>query len=295
MKKSIKRIFAVVLAMAICLAIMPVTFAASCRGDVDGDGRTNSGDALLILRHVVGYTIDNFDYYRADLNNDGSLNASDALRVLQIAVGLDDPTTYSKNEVIKFYSDALDSTAMNDVTVLYQTHYISTMVNDDDPSEVWEFDEYDDMVDDFIDGYDDVGYSIYEFCPAANIDPSLVESATITWDDDGYYFVEITLVEDYADYDDYVPYTTYPYLINYADCTISGFENYFTYDGTAYFPGSKIKAVVVNGELGEIIVEIPFELHMNLEHYEEYWYFDATETGKIVDVYTFAELGGILY
>ena len=290
MKKSIKRIFAVVLAMAICLAIMPVTFAASCRGDVDGDGRTNSGDALLILRHVVGYTIDNFDYYRADLNNDGSLNASDALRVLQIAVGLDDPTTYSKNEVIKFYSDALDSVAMKDITVLYESRYNSRMVNDDDPSESWVFDESNEMLEDtFVDGYDDVGYSIYEFCPAANIDPSLVESATITWDDDGYYFVEITLVEDYADYDDYVPYTTYPYLLNYADCTISGFENYFTYDGTAYFPGSKITAIIVEGELSSLTIEIPFELHMNLEHYEEYWYFDVTEVGTVMDVYTFCD------
>lgn len=286
MKKTIKRIFAVVLAMAICLAIMPVTFAAGCRGDVDGSGRTNSGDALLILRKVVGYTDSEFNAYRADLNNDGTINSSDALRVLQIAVGLDDPTTYSKNEIIKFYSDALDSAATGDVEIFYQTWYQSKMVNDNDSTDYVDFDESSVLEDVFHDGYSELGWDLYEFCPNANIDPSLVESARIE-NRNGLYYVFITLVADTADDEEYIPRNIYPYTLNYADCTVSGLDDYYVTDATASFPASEIMAIIADGELSEIMVTIPFEMHMNLRAYEGSSTLRVTEKGEVTDVYTF--------
>lgn len=288
MKNSIKRFFAVILAVAVCFAVMPLSFAAGIRGDVNKDGKTNSADALLILRKAVGYNDSEFDVYRADLNNDGAINATDALRVLQIAVGSDNPTGYSKNEALRYYADAFDSIAMSKVGVIYQTSYVSKMVNDDDSSDFVEFDEQtDEWLVEFENGYDESDYSIFEFCPDTNIDPNLVKSAKITKQNASTYVVKIVLVEDVADDEDCVPNKIYPYLLNYADCTVSGFEEYFVADATASFPASEITAVVEDGCLKKLTVDIPFEMHMNLEHgyYDEY--VDVTEKGHVVDTYVF--------
>ena len=58
------------------------------KGDIDGDGKINSSDALQILKHSVGselLTEENFKC--ADVDSDGVVNSSDALLVLQYAVG----------------------------------------------------------------------------------------------------------------------------------------------------------------------------------------------------------------
>ncbi len=55
------------------------------RGDVNGDGKTNSSDALRILQYSVG-KITEIDKAYADANHDGKINASDALIALQISV-----------------------------------------------------------------------------------------------------------------------------------------------------------------------------------------------------------------
>ena len=99
-----KKILSLLLAIILCMSVMPSAMAAGSgavlRGDVNGDGKTNSTDALLILRKAVGFNDGECDAYRADLNNDGAVNATDALRVLQIAVGSDNPTGYTKNEAL---------------------------------------------------------------------------------------------------------------------------------------------------------------------------------------------------
>ena len=57
------------------------------RGDVNGDMRVDTADALMILRYSVGL-IDEIDYDAADMNRDGVVNTADALRILRIAVGI---------------------------------------------------------------------------------------------------------------------------------------------------------------------------------------------------------------
>ncbi len=288
MKTLLKNFFAVVLAVAICLAVMPVTFAAGVRGDVNNDGKTNSTDALLILRASVGLVDKEFDKYRADLNNDGTVNSSDALRVLQISVGLDNPTAYSKNEALKFYADAFDSVAKGKVKVSYQSRYVSKAVNDKNSKDFVEFDEQSDkLVLNFENGYDKSGESVFDFCPDTRIDPSLVKSATITKKDASTYTVKIVLVADKADSKDYIPRKTYPYLLNYADCTVSGFEGYFVTNATASFPGSEITAVVKDGCLKELTVAVPFEMKMHLSSEDRKSALDVTEKGTVTDVYNF--------
>lgn len=60
----------------------------SSLGDVNGDGKINSADALLVLRHSVGSTTLSAEQKkRADVTGDGSINSQDALKILQFAVG----------------------------------------------------------------------------------------------------------------------------------------------------------------------------------------------------------------
>ena len=288
MKTSIKRIFAVILAVVICFAVMPATFAAGVRGDANNDGKTNSSDALLILRHAVGYADKEFDKKRADLNNDGVVNSSDALRVLQISVGLDNPTSYSKNEAIQFYADAFDSLAKGKVNVSYKSRYVSKAVNDKNNKDYVETDEYgDELAVTYENGYNNAMGFISEFCPDARIDPNLVKSATVTKKDASTYTVKITMVADTADSKNYIPHKIYPYLLNYADCSVSAFDNYYVTSGTASFPASEITAVVKDGYLKELTVSVPFEMKMHLSSEDKKTTKDVTEKGTVTDVYSF--------
>ncbi len=58
-------------------------------GDLTGDGRLSSEDALKVLQYSVGLvTFDANQKSLADMNSDGKINSSDALFILQKAVGL---------------------------------------------------------------------------------------------------------------------------------------------------------------------------------------------------------------
>ncbi len=63
------------------------TAATALRGDLDGDGEPSVGDAIMILRIVVG--LDDDDAC-ADANLNGSTDVGDAIKVLRCVVGLDD-------------------------------------------------------------------------------------------------------------------------------------------------------------------------------------------------------------
>lgn len=57
-------------------------------GDVNGDGKTNSSDALIILRYIVGLiAFDSQEGLLADVNKDNKINTFDALLILQYVVG----------------------------------------------------------------------------------------------------------------------------------------------------------------------------------------------------------------
>jgi len=55
-------------------------------GDMDSDGDATVGDAIKILRMVVG--LDSYSQ-RADVNQSGDADVGDAIKVLRCVVGLD--------------------------------------------------------------------------------------------------------------------------------------------------------------------------------------------------------------
>ena len=51
-------------------------------GDVNGDGKINSDDALLIARYILGDKLSNFSVNAADVNHDNKIKMSDAMLIL---------------------------------------------------------------------------------------------------------------------------------------------------------------------------------------------------------------------
>lgn len=59
------------------------------KGDLNGDNKINSTDALLVLKASVGeITLTQDQKSVADVNKDGKINSTDALMILQFATGL---------------------------------------------------------------------------------------------------------------------------------------------------------------------------------------------------------------
>lgn len=64
-------------------------FAVEGIGDLDGNGKLDSGDALAILQYVTNpIGLSSLQLQLADMNGDGKVNSLDALIVLQISVGI---------------------------------------------------------------------------------------------------------------------------------------------------------------------------------------------------------------
>lgn len=62
------------------------------KGDVNGDGKIGSNDAILALRIAAGMVTPNLQQQcAADVNDDGSVRANDAIMVLQMAAGMRAP------------------------------------------------------------------------------------------------------------------------------------------------------------------------------------------------------------
>ena len=60
--------------------------STSTKGDVNGDGKIDSADALLTLKSSVGLA--SVSSTTADVNNDGKVDSSDALLILKYSVGI---------------------------------------------------------------------------------------------------------------------------------------------------------------------------------------------------------------
>ena len=69
------------------LDVLDGIFAVS--GDVTGDGKVNSNDAVAILRHLAGYEITGNIAF-GDVTGDGKVNSNDSVAILRRLAGYTD-------------------------------------------------------------------------------------------------------------------------------------------------------------------------------------------------------------
>lgn len=119
-----KKITAILSALAIMAGLTVMSSAADYLGDVDKNGKVDSADALAILEYSVGKT-NSIDKTYADTNNDGAVNSADALEVLNISVGkseakkieASEPVFETKEDIVNYYNKVIDEANKSTATV----------------------------------------------------------------------------------------------------------------------------------------------------------------------------------
>ena len=95
MKKHVLAIISFVVIFSVVFCNVFVTQASTPVGDVNGDGKVNSSDALAVLRYSVGLSTGIKDMKPGDIDHNGKINSNDALIILRISVGLANPKDYT--------------------------------------------------------------------------------------------------------------------------------------------------------------------------------------------------------
>lgn len=88
MKKIISAILVTVMLIT-SVGVSTITASAANAGDINGDGKTNAIDALMILSFsACESTLTQKQKKAADMNGDGEINSVDALIILEICIGI---------------------------------------------------------------------------------------------------------------------------------------------------------------------------------------------------------------
>ena len=103
-----KKLFSILSAAVIVLSVAAVMVFAvgdgKNRGDVNGDGKVDSADAMLVMKCDAGLlSLSNDEIKRADLNGDGKIDSCDAVYILRIAAGLKVPMPRLRQKRLRPY------------------------------------------------------------------------------------------------------------------------------------------------------------------------------------------------
>lgn len=195
-----KKFISLVLAAAMILCLAPSAFAA-LRGDVNGDSKVTSSDALLVLQYAVGQT-KTIDKVRADVDSSGTINSGDALIILQICVGLlpssDAPTTAA--EIVELYNKALKTTYYKSKLTVKYTDIDSGVIADLTAKKETPYNDKNSRTAECINGIDQLTkLKIDESQPGCTLDPKGVKSASVQQNSDGTRTIKIELNEEKTD------------------------------------------------------------------------------------------------
>ena len=232
------------------LSLSPAVFAASVKGDVDGDGKVNSSDALAVLQYAVGQK-KTIDKAKADLNGDGLINSSDALIILQICVGIIFVVPTNPEGIVSLYNSALKKAYFSEkLTLDYTRTDKGTSENltgktkesvDEDNSEKAVFKNG-------INTASDIDIEFY--APSCEIDPKWAASATVSEVSGGYRIV-INLKEEKTDVFAFPIYTAPAFGFAYIEGDIKS--------GTTKYTGTVFTLELdKNGNAKSIEMKMPY-------------------------------------
>ncbi len=88
-------------------------------GDVDGNGRVDSRDALITLSAAVGLPVAGFDLASGDVDGDGLANSRDALMMLSHAIGITPSVSVTLDRTGEGVPDACPALASPGETVVF--------------------------------------------------------------------------------------------------------------------------------------------------------------------------------
>ena len=101
MKKHVLAIISFVVIFSVVFCNVFVTQASNPVGDVNGDGKVNSSDALAVLRYSVGLSTGIKDMKPGDIDHNGKINSNDALIILRIKEVLSTFEKYRTEDMVQ--------------------------------------------------------------------------------------------------------------------------------------------------------------------------------------------------
>lgn len=258
-----KRFVSVVSAVSLAAALTVGSVAASL-GDVNGDGKLNSTDALCILQYSVGKSVKGFIKENADLNSDGKINSADALKALRISVGLETLDKMPENiqDSVTYYNNALKKSykyAKTGKTVISDLG--SRTVN----GKVEKYSYGPDTVNgEFVNGFDKNGLSPSAYGAGTSLTAAMLKSAVTTKSGDGFKIV-LTLKSEKVDAKKHPIYNSagaFPLEMS-GDGT--PLENYSS--GTVNYPGTVIEAYTDSmGRVKSAAVKMYYETELYMKN-----------------------------
>lgn len=245
-----KKIISVLLALCMLLSLSSAVFAASAKGDVDGDGKVNSSDALTVLQYAVGQK-KTIDKTKADLNGDGLINSGDALIILQICVGIVFVPPTGTEETVNLYNSALKKAYFSEKLTLDYTHYDKGTLENLTKKTKEDFNEDFSTKLIFKNGINTSNELEITYCaPGYEIDPKGVAKATVTETTNGYKVV-VTLKAETTNAFDFPLYNNQAFGFSYIEGDIKS--------GTTKYTGTVFTLELdKNGNAKSIEMKMPY-------------------------------------
>lgn len=258
-----KKLISIISALSLAAALT-VGSSAALLGDVNGDGKINSADALSVLQYSVGMNVKNFNKSNADMDGNGNINSADALKILRIAVGLDssDNVPTVKSEIVKYYNDALKKTyAQTKRATVTQSDSGTYTLNG--KSGTIKAEPYT-VVGEFVNGVDEDGLPPYVYGPDAKLTENMLSNVTITKLANGAK-IRLVLKSEKVDIKKDPVYNTagaFPISFSFDGTQISEYTS-----GSVTYSGTVIEAVTdTSGRVIQLNVNTPYNSEFTMKY-----------------------------
>ncbi len=257
-----KKIIAVISALSIAASLTIGTSAANL-GDVNGDGKINSADALSVLKYSVGISEKGFIKANADVNRDGSINSVDALKILKVSVGLEmmDDTPISEKEIVDFYNTALNKTYSQAKKIKIVTDEVCTYTFNGEKT-VFGSDPIETEAE-FVNGLDEDDFPVSAYGPDTKLTEDMLNSVAFIKNSNSNEIRMVIKPEKVAVRKDSVYNAAggFPFESSFDGTELKDYTS-----GSVTYTGTEIKAVIDNsGRVTELTVKTPYDSVLNMK------------------------------